>query len=75
MHLMAHAIFTVILENGNGTDKESCVTVKLEICGRESGGGMTFRGLWKNVKKDGIKKAKSSSFEVGRAQLEGVNMN
>ena len=37
MHLMAHAIFTVILENGNGTDKESCATVKLEICGRESG--------------------------------------
>jgi hypothetical protein len=34
---MAPAIFTVILENGNGTDKESCVTEKLEICGQESG--------------------------------------
>ena len=37
MHLMEHAIFTEILENGNGTDKESCVTEKLEICGLESG--------------------------------------
>jgi hypothetical protein len=37
MHRMEPAIFTVILENGNGMDKELCVTVKLEICGRESG--------------------------------------
>ena len=37
MLLMAPAIFTVILKNGNGMDKESCVTEKLEICGQESG--------------------------------------
>ena len=37
MHLMAPAIFMVILENGKGMDKESCATEKLEICGLESG--------------------------------------
>lgn len=37
MHQLGPAIFTVILENGSGMDKESCVTVKQEIYGQESG--------------------------------------